>query len=277
MALLRLKRKLKGLADEPGKALVRSVFRVKRMLGRNGHLVFIASVPKCASTFLLNSLVAVTDFPSTQLCYGHGHQEQDLYFPRLVDAYGRNILSRLHTRATSANVELMKTFGIRPVIVVRNFLDVVPSIREHLYQRDFYFPFLHSNETFRELDEAAQLDCIIEMAIPWYFNFYVSWYDTCARGEVDALWITFDEMVADWSGTLRKILEFHGLEKSDGEIERALEHTRGLGKDRNKQNEGKVGRGKVLLSEGQRQRVLEMARFYPWVDFSRVGIPARNA
>ena len=82
------------------------------MLGGNGHLRSSSPPYRSAIDFLLNSLVAVTDSPSTQLCYGHGHQEQDLYFPRLVDAYGRNILSRLHMRATSANVELMKTFGI---------------------------------------------------------------------------------------------------------------------------------------------------------------------
>ena len=130
------------LAAAPASSLLRYVFRLMRMLSEGGETLFVAAVPKSASSFLLQALAAVTGYPIRRLTYGSERQEQDLYFPRLVDAYGRSTVTRHHTRATGPNLELMKTFRIRPVIVVRNFLDVVPSILDHLYKEGFEkFPF----------------------------------------------------------------------------------------------------------------------------------------
>ena len=265
------------LAGAPGQTLLRYTLRVKRMLAKAGDTIFIAAVPKSASSFLLRALAAVTGYPITVLTYGSERQEQDLYYPSLVDGYGRSTVTRHHTRATGPNLNLMKRFKIKPVIVVRNFFDVVPSTLDHLRREGFdRFPFLYCNEKFPELEERTQIDCVIEMALPWFFSFYVSWFDACARGETEALWLTYEEMISDWPGTLRSILRFQGIEKSDTEIERAVEDTRGLGKDKTRLNEGKIGRGKAMLSEDQTRKILGMARFYPWVDFSRVGIPSRD-
>jgi hypothetical protein len=153
-------------------------------------------------------------------------------------------------------------------------LDVVPSTLDHLYNEGFeHFPFLYCNERFPELDRSAQIDCVIEMGVPWFFSFYVSWFDACAKGKIDALWMTFEEMISDWPAALRKVLRFYGLERSDAQIGAALAHTRGLAYDKIRVNEGKIGRGRAALSPGQTRKILDMARFYPWVDFSRVGIP----
>ena len=260
--------------NAPAASLLRYVFKLKRTMSHPGDTIFIASVPKSGSTFLVNALAAVTGYPMTGLCYGRERQEQDLYYPRLIDAYSRDTITRHHTRATGPNLDLLRIFKIRPVIVVRNLFDVVPSIFDHLYKRDFRFPFLYCNERFPELDERAQIDFIIDTALPWYFHFYVSWFDACARGATEALWITFEEMVADWPHALKRILTFHGIERSDVEIERALEQTRGLGADALRLNQGKVGRGKVTLRGDQHERLLKLSRYYPWVDFSRVGIPS---
>jgi hypothetical protein len=261
----------------PAASIPHIVFSLKRTLRPSSPILFLAAVPKSASTFLRNALSAVTGLPVRPLLFDpHGWREQDLYFPRLVDAYRRGSVTRHHTRATRPSLELMKMFEIRPVIVVRNFFDVVPSILDHFAAtgKGFdTFPFLYCNEKFPELPENVRADCIIEMAMPWYFSFYVSWFDACATGQTDGLWISFEEMVHDWPPTIRKILTFHGIDRSDDQIGEALEKTFGLGRDTNRLNQGKVGRGGQMLSEEQRGKILAMARFYPWVDFSRVGIP----
>ena len=261
------------LTTAPASSLLRYAFNFKRMLGKGREPIFVAAVPKSASSFLLQSLARVTGYPITLLTNGSERQEQDLCYARLVDAYGRCTVTRHHTRATGPNLALMKTFRIRPVILVRNFFDVVPSTLDYLYREGFEnFPFLYCNERFSELDKRAQMDCVIEMAMPWFFSFYVSWFDACARGETEALWITFEEMVSNWPATLGRVLGFYGLKRSDAQIDSALEQTRGLGREKTRLNEGRVGRGRTMLSEDQRQRIFDMARFYPWVDFSRVGI-----
>jgi hypothetical protein len=265
------------LAREPASSFLRYAHKLVQTLGDGGDTIFLAAAPKSASSFLLHSLVAVTGYSVAELTYGNERQEQDLYYPRLVDAYRRNTVTNQHTRATRPNIKLMRRFGIRPVILVRNFFDVVPSIVDHLYKEGFEnFPCFYCNERFPELEPKAQLDTVIEMALPWYFSFYVSWFDACAKGEIEALWITFEEMVADWRGTIRSVLRFHGIERSEAQIEAALEHTRGLAYDQIRLNEGKVGRGRAMLNEEQCRKILGMARFYPWVDFSRVGIPSSH-
>jgi hypothetical protein len=263
-----------ALASAPGAALVRYVFKLKRTLGSRGDTLYIAAMPKSASSFLLNALSAVTGYPIQDLSRGNERQEQDLDYLRLVDAYGKSKISRHHTRASRPNLKLMHRFGIRPVIVVRNMLDVVPSTLDHLHNEGFeHFPFLYCNERFPELDRSAQIDCVIEMGVPWFFSFYVSWYDACAKGKIDALWMTFEEMIADWPAALRKVLRFYGHERTDAQIGAALTHTRGLAYEKIRVNEGRVGRGKAALSASQSRKILDMTRFYPWVDFSRVGIP----
>ncbi len=262
------------LTRAPGLTMLQYTLKVRRMSREAGDTIFVTAVPKSASSFLLRALTAVTGYPITRLSHGVERQEQDLYYPCLVDAHGQSKVTRHHTRATSPNLELMKAFQIRPVILVRNFFDVVPSIRDYLYREGFEnFPCMYADDRFPDLDEATQVDAIIEMAMPWYFKFYAGWFDAIARREVDGLWMNFEEMATDWNGALRKILEFHGIERSDAEIAKALEHTRSLGREKTRLNEGKVGRGKLLLTEEQRGRIRDMARFYPWVDFGRVGIP----
>ena len=265
------------LARAPASSFLRYAHRLVRILSDGGDTIYIAAVPKSASSFLLESLSAVTGYPITDLTWGNERQEQDLYYPRLVDSYSRGTVTRHHTRATRPNLKLMRRFKIRPVVLVRNFFDVVPSTLDHLYKEGFeHFPCFYCNERFPELDERTQTDSIIEMALPWFFSFYVSWFDACAKGEIDALWITFEEMVSDWPATLQKVLGFHGIEKSDTQVEAALERTRKLAYERIRVNDGRLGRGKAVLSREQSRKILDMARFYPWVDFSRVGIPSRN-
>ncbi len=263
-----------ALARAPASSLLRYVFRVKRMIGGAGDRMFIAAMPKSASSFLLNALAAATGHQVTDLTTGNERQEQDLYYPKLVDSYGSRTITRHHTRATRPNLKLMRKFRIRPVILVRNLLDVIPSTLDHLFNEGFeHFPFLYCNERFPELDRTSQIDCIIEMGLPWFYSFYVSWYDACAKGEIEAVWLTYEEMVGDWPAALRKVLEFYGLERDDTRIEEALAYTRRLDYEKIRVNEGRVGRGESLLSARQSQRIVDMARFYPWVDFSRVGIP----
>jgi hypothetical protein len=136
-------------------------------------------MPKSGSTFLANALSEVTGYPQVQLCFGYERHEQDLYLPRLVDACRKDTVTRHHMRATKFNTALLKKFNIKPVILTRNLFDVVPSIRDHLFREGFEkFPCFYCTERFADLSEEKQLDCIIDLALPWYFNFYVSWFDT---------------------------------------------------------------------------------------------------
>jgi hypothetical protein len=229
-------------------------------------------MPKSGSTFLALAMSKLTGFPYITLARGTERNDQNLYLPYLIDSYSTSTITNSHVRATSPNIELIQQFNVRPVVMVRNIFDIVVSIRDHFHGEGFAFPTIYCNEKFKEMDEESQFDFIIELGIPWYFNFYVSWYEVKNRNLIDTLWISYEEAIEDWNATLNKIAEFYGISKSEKEITRALNTTLKKKKKDIRFNKGVAGRGITALSDEQKEKIVNFARFYPWVDFSSIGL-----
>jgi hypothetical protein len=247
--------------------------RLSRRFGRHKTTVFLACMPKTGSTFLKSVLLEVTGFTEGVLTYAFERTEQELYLPRLIDASRRNTVTQQHVRATAANVDLMRRFRIRPVILVRNLFDVVVSIRDHLMSEGTErFPSLYATEHLASLDEQEQYAFLIHYAIPWYFNFFVSWYDAKKEGRIDALTLTYEELSEHWVPGVSRILEHFGISRDDEEIRRALNTVGARREDQVRFNKGVVGRGLESLNEANQDKIRRMTRFYPWVDFSAVGL-----
>ena len=138
-----------------------------------GRHLFIACVPKSASTFLKNLLVNLTGYRDLFTVYAAGQSEHELYLPTLRESAHLDTVTQQHCRASDANVHLMQAFGIRPVVLVRNILDSVMSLL------DFYNKGAFQTSYFRNdwplLDEETKIDLLIENVIPWYFQFVASW------------------------------------------------------------------------------------------------------
>jgi hypothetical protein len=243
-----------------------------RTLYRNRRFIYVTSIPKSGSTFLANALSEVTGYPLVRLCFGFERHEQDLYLPRLVDACRRNTVTRHHMRATKFNTALLKEFNIKPVILTRNLFDVVPSLRDQLFSEGFEkMPGIYCTERFADLSEESQLDFIIDMFLPWCVHFYVSWFDTWKNNELPMLWLRFEDVVKDWPTSVGKVLEFYGVAKSNAEIKDAIERTYQLDRTVTRFSSAK-GNRKGRLSEEQKERIARVVRFYPWVDFSPLGL-----
>ena len=270
--MIRQLNNIKRLIRYPGQNGLRTAFNIKKRVSSRGDYIFVACMPKSGSTFLANALSELTGYRYVNLTYAYERNEQNLYLPKLIDSYGFGSVTHLHVRGTNANIELMNTFSIRPVILVRNIFDIVVSIRDHMLQEGFEFPTFFCNEKFTELTEKEQFDFIIEQGLPWYFNFYVSWYVALLSKSIDALWLIFEEVVSDWNEALRNVAQFYGVKKTDKEIAEALEQTRKKRRQQTRFNKGKVGRGSSELTNDQKEKIVSLARFYPWVDFSKIGI-----
>jgi len=153
---------------------------------------------------------------------------------------------------------------------------VLVSLRDHLMRESlFNIPALYPSNRFREFDQVAQFDYLVEAAAPWYLSYYASWHIADTRRIVDMLWVTYEDARSDWLGTIRSVMSFCGIECADHQISQALESMSDKPQSQTRINVGLTGRGLTLLSAEQRGRVSRMARFYPEVDFSRIGIPAR--
>jgi hypothetical protein len=251
---------------------LRERWQRQKRVSNQGQYVFIASMPKTASTFLASALETLLGYRRVWLADGYERNDQNLYLPRLIDTYSFDTVTHQHLRATGPNIMLLKQFSIQPVVLVRNIFDVAMSIHDHMFKEDYAFPTFYCDEHFRELSLSRRLDQIVELAIPWYFNFYVGWWTAAEDKNLDILWLTYEDLIADWGGGLVKVADFYGTRKSAGEAETALDLTKQQSYKVTRLNKGIAGRGKAALTDEQIARIRGMARFYPWVDFRPIGI-----
>lgn len=270
--LRRTVRMFRGFIDRPAEKWLNWSLRCKDRFSNKQDYLFIACMPKSGSTYLANVMSELTGYPYVYLAYAYERSEQNLYFPKLIDSYSFGSVTHMHLRATESAIDLMETFSIRPLILVRNIFDVVVSIRDHLLNEGFEFPTFYCDESFKTLDEKTQFDFIIEHGIPWYFNFHVSWYQAISKRRIDGLWLIYDEVVSDWHKTLREVSTFYRIGKTDAEIDSALQQTSMKSKKKTRLNKGVKGRSLTALTEEQRVRIANMTRFYPGIDFTKMGI-----
>jgi hypothetical protein len=239
------------------------------------QLIVVAAAPKAGSTFLVNTLMRVTGLRGFRLCAAYSTNEHDLYLPALCLMDASGCVSQLHMKGTFHNAALMRTFGIKPIILVRRIEDIVVSLQHDLRQkaqrptfgtgRDGY-SFVWQDQCTKDLSDERLLDMIIDLAVPWFVNFYVSWYRLCEQRAVDALWLTYEQMLAEKEGTLRQVLEFLGF-RNIGAIDQDL-----LSRRYGTFRDGRIGQGISALTAKQRKRIREHFSYYASVDFGKYGL-----
>jgi hypothetical protein len=234
-----------------------------------GRHLFIACVPKSASTFLKNLLVNLTGFRDLFTVYAAGQSEHEIYLPTLRELAHLDTVTQQHCRASDANVHLMQAFGIRPVVLVRNIFDSVIS------QLDFYNKGAFQNSYFRAdwpvLDEETKLDLLIENVIPWYFQFVASWDLAEKQKRLEVQWLSYEDLVADKPASVLKVLEFYGLGASRRGVEQRIREIESEER-KIRFNKGVTGRGRSGLNNRQQEQVRRLARYYPSTDFGRIGL-----
>lgn len=234
-----------------------------------GAHIFIACVPKSASTFLKNVLVNLTGFKDLFAVYAAGQNEHELYLPSLVEYADANRVTQQHCRASEANVQMMQAFEISPVILVRNIFDAVVSLLD-FYRQGAYFNTYFRND-FLNLDEPTQIDLLIDNVVPWYLQFVASWDLVEKEKRLEIFWLSYEDLTQKKTESIEKLLEFYGLGASRKNIEKSLETVQADSR-RNRFNKGIAGRGKTVLSEAQKSRIRQFAKYYPTTDFSRIGL-----
>ncbi len=234
-----------------------------------GRHIFIACVPKSASTFLKNLLVNLTGFRDLFAVYAAGQSEHEIHLPALREFAQHDTVTQQHCRASDANVHLMQGFGIRPVVLVRNIFDSVMSLL------DFYNSGASQTSYFKAdwhaLDEETKIDLLIDNVVPWYFQFVASWDLAEKQKRVELHWLTYEELISDKPSTVVGVLEFYGLGASRRGVEERIAEIESEER-KNRFNKGVAGRGKTGLTDRQKDRIRRQARFYPSADLSRLGL-----
>jgi hypothetical protein len=234
-----------------------------------GRHIFIACVPKSASTFLKNLLVNLTGYRDLFTVYAAGQSEHEIYLPTLRESAHLDTVTQQHCRASDANVHLMQAFGIRPVVLVRNIFDSVMSLLDFYNQGAFQNSYFRAD--WQALDQETKIELLIENVIPWYFQFVASWDLAEKQKRLEVHWLTYEELVADKPSSILKVLEFHGLGAGRRGVEQRIKEIE-AGERKIRFNKGVTGRGKVGLNDRQKEQIRRFTRYYPSTDFGRIGL-----
>lgn len=239
----------------------------REQLGRH---IFIACVPKSASTFLKNLLENLTGFRPVFMVYAAGQAEHELYLPTVREFAHFNTVTQQHCRASDANVHMMQAFGISPIVLVRNIFDSVMSLLDfYNNQGAFYNSYFRAD--FQPLDEPTKIDLLIDNVIPWYFQFVASWDLVEKQRRLNIKWLSYEELTADKPAAVLDVLKFYGLGSSLKAVEAKIKETESESR-KIRFNKGVAGRGKSGLSEDQKERIRRLSRYYPTTDFGRIGL-----
>lgn len=234
-----------------------------------GSHIFIACVPKSASTFLKNLLVSLTGYRDVFMVYAAGQTEHELYLPTLREAAHLDTVTQQHCRASDANVQMMQAFDIKPVVLVRNIFDSVMSLLDFYDKGAFYNSYFRAD--YQSLDEETKIDLLIDNVIPWYFQFVASWSLVEKQGSLEIFWLSYEDLIADKPSAIQSVLEFYGLGAARRGIEQKIKETESEER-KIRFNKGLKGRGESSLSDRQKERIRRFAKYYPGTDFSRIGL-----
>jgi hypothetical protein len=113
-----------------------------------------------------------------------------------------------------------------------------------------------------------RLDMVIDLAIPWYIRFTADWSVAEAEAGRDCLWLRYEDLIADGADVVGRVLNFHGLNADPATIEAALAQARD---GDSRFNKGVAGRGNELTA-AQKNRIMDLTRHYPGIDFSALGL-----
>jgi hypothetical protein len=232
--------------------------------------IFITCTPKSGSTYLLRLLESLLSYEVEIFIAGFDRTEQDIFEPKIIENLKKNTVTHQHTRCTDNNIRLLNKHDIKPVILTRNIFESVISMRNHmiLEPENSWWPMGYVDHNFYKLPIEKQYDFVIDLIIPWYINFYVSWQKYKDKDAL--LWITYDELFANKMETLKKVLVYYGINKNVTP-EDILYHEEKIKEVTRKTNQNKLG-DKVNLTQEQLNKITKFTEYYPDINFNLLGI-----
>ncbi|MEZ0579486.1 sulfotransferase [Nocardioides sp. MH1] len=254
--------------------------------GANSRAVLVACMPKSGSTFLSAALASLPGYRREHIVPSYARREQEMSETEIQRAFAatqtlrrafdqgelvspqrpRAWVAQLHVKHTHETQTLVDRYGIVPVCLVRNIYDILVSLRDHFVNDSPLTAAAYVEESMVGWDEERMYAFLVDMAVPWYLHFYVSW----AKAEQKVL-VTYEDLVADPPGELRRILKAGQLPWNSEGIAEALEKVAGGDQGKVRRNVGTTGRGAVIGPD-LRARVESYCNYYPDVDFRPLGI-----
>jgi len=240
------------------------------LIKRKTHLLVIAP-PKTGSTWLSVMLEEALHWPQIDLASSYCQREQEIDPRKFIQGVYADtvLLPHLHLRYSVYTERLIKEGGVKCVLLVRNIFDTIVSFADHCERLGLSWPmFYMDSRNWSELSYEAKLAAIVDLVVPWYFNFYAGWFSKRDTFSGQMVMVRYEDLVSDTDGTLREVLEALAIAPSE---KVAIDRTGHDAEQKTLKNVGVVGRGAKLPVEIVK-KIERFASYYPSVDFSPIGL-----
>ncbi|MDA8692805.1 hypothetical protein N9L92_01995 [Saprospiraceae bacterium] len=243
------------------------MFALNSLVGKSN--IYISCFPKSGSSYLTALLQENFNLKPVSIIPGAGRREQEpTQFRMFMHSLNlrRGYIAQVHTKASKSVINMFKLHKLQPIILTRDIRDVIISLRDHLLSEGPNIPMAYVSNEFQNFSEERQIDFLIEFVVPWFFNFYASWYTVEKSKILSVKWITYEDYISNKTSTLDSIAKHYNLSipKNGYEFDKLKRNTR--------KNKGVTGRGKASLSIAQNKKILSYTDYYKNVDFSLMGL-----
>lgn len=228
------------------------------------------AAPKSGSTWLSRILENLLGWQQVLLIPSHYRREQEIDIRKLViESAHENIFSPgQHCRASEPTFKILRKARIKIFMQYRNIYDTVISVYDH-FDANPVVPYAYMDvDNWSKLDAEEKTNFVIDMVIPWFFNFYAGWLQSNLVKNNQIFLSSYESLQQDPCEHVKKLTEWFGENFTDTEIAEAIEKT---SKGKTRKNKGIIGRGRALKPY-QKERIGRMAAYYPDIDFSLIGI-----
>jgi hypothetical protein len=270
--------KLSRVLASPLGFLYADAFVLRRPSKRRKH-AWIVAAPKSGSTWLTALLADSLRWRLAELVPGHDQREQEIDLRQLMlHSRHANLLSpHQHCRHSSVTEEIVRKANIKVILQIRNIFDTVVSVRDHFDNESVRVPMAYMDDlSWSSLSEPAKLSFVVEMVVPWFFNFYCGWMTSSLLDTGRVHVSTYDRLRRDPVAALAKILEFLGEHRDEADLRRSVAACE---RKSTRKNRAVAGRGLSRLSAEHQARIRHYASYYQGVDFAPLGLAdaARDA
>ena len=231
----------------------------------------LCALPKSASlhtTQLLALSLGMENHP-----VGFDRHGGRIYYPRMVMAKyrGSHTISHCHNPPDAPTLKIIKSLGLRPVVLTRNLLDAMVSRRDMLVSAG-QAGVLNSQKAidrFLGASDEEQLDVTIALFATTFLNFAAGWFQHREQSEVSPVFITYEQMVADDVGMVKNVADALNMPFDPDRVREVSAGIRNEGGIH--LSKGVAGRGKTRINERQIDRLREFAEIVGCYDEEFLG------
>lgn len=230
--------------------------------------LLLACMPKSGSTWLTSILEEKLALAPKRLYLEADRNEQELDANAMFQSWGQKTLFvQQHVRYSRILMRVCRAFSTKVVVLTRRLDDVVVSLRDHIESESPEVSMFYTESNwFKGKSESEQFDFIIDHAMPWYFNFFLGWERAASENPEQILMVRYEDLIGNPVTVVETIAGFYGAELQGLTLQELDK------RDGTRFNQGRVGRGKELLSRKQLTRLKKLSSYYPESDFAAIGI-----